>query len=94
MLLLPTHVPLSTVTLPEAKVLRERAAAARKLADSVRQALPAARGEGRRRGTDQVRGSLSGVVWDDVVWCGRAWRGAWRVEQDDVSWVAGSAHLS
>lgn len=45
------------VLLPEAKSLRERSAAARKLADALRSALPNVRGEGRRRGAEQVRGS-------------------------------------
>lgn len=42
------------VLLPEAKSLRERAAAARKLADALRSALPNVRGEGRRRGAEQL----------------------------------------
>lgn len=45
----------AAVLLPEAKVLRERCAAARKLADALRSALPTVRGEGRRRGAEQVR---------------------------------------
>ena len=44
------------MALPEAKVLRERAAAARKLADTIRAALPSARdsGGGRRRGAEPL----------------------------------------
>lgn len=54
--ILPVCAP--AVLLPEAKSLRERAAAARKLADALRSALPNVRGEGRRRGAEQVRRSL------------------------------------
>jgi hypothetical protein len=43
------------VALPEAKLLRERATAARKLADTIRAALPSARDSGgRRRGAEPL----------------------------------------
>ena len=43
------------MALPEAKLLRERATAARKLADTIRAALPSARDSGgRRRGAEPL----------------------------------------